>query len=128
MNILADAIDIIGRDESLKTLYIEWSSLDNEFYNKKLYEIYNSSEYLENLIHDYSSKNIYVRRFSIKMLCLLYPYNQCEIIPFLKKTYYQIYERLSVNDMVDLNEKKVGLKLIREIIKSRSEIVKDDST
>lgn len=60
------------------------------------------------------------------MLCLLYPYNQCEIIPFLKKTYYQIYERLSVSELVDPKEKIIGLKLVREIIKQRSEIVKDD--
>lgn len=41
-NILTDALKIIGQDESLKGLYIKWASLNSQFYDKKLFEVYNS--------------------------------------------------------------------------------------
>jgi hypothetical protein len=47
-----------------------------------------------------------MKRFSIKVLCFIYPLGQCEIVPFLKRVYYQIYDRLSSDNIVSFDEKK----------------------
>lgn len=68
-----------------------------------------------------------MKRFSIKVLCYIYPLEQCDIVPFLKRVYNHIYDRLSSDNIVSFDEKKEALRLTREILRHRTEIIYDDA-
>jgi|JI10StandDraft_1071094.scaffolds.fasta_scaffold1210336_1 hypothetical protein len=52
------------------------------------------------LFQYYASNHMVMKRFSIKVLCYIYPLEQCDIVPFLKRVYNHIYDRLSSDNIV----------------------------
>ena len=124
---MRDVLDIMNKDMKLKVMTIEWFRDNEDRYDKRIFEIFKEPEYLHMLFQDYSSNQHVLKRFSIKVLCFIYPLNQCEIVPFLKRAYYHIYDRLESEKIVTLPEKKEALRLTREILRHRTEIIIDDA-
>jgi hypothetical protein len=63
-----------------------------------------------------------IKIFSIKTICYLANDAHSEYTFFLKNAYYQLYDRLSIKNLIAPEEKEITLKLIREVMRHRAEL------
>lgn len=63
-----------------------------------------------------------IKIFSIKTICYLAVDTHSEYTVFLKNAYYQLYDRLSIKELINSEEKETCFKLVREIMRQRAEI------
>jgi hypothetical protein len=125
-----DIIDLIGQEIELKIMMIQYivDNLSERFYNQRqIYNIYKDSKYECLLYEDYTTNDMAIKIFSIKTICYLASDIHSEYTFFLKNAYYQLFDRLSIKLLINLEEKEICLKLIREIMRHRAELFENEA-
>lgn len=110
-----DILDLVGQHAPLKGMMIDFilKNMKEQFFERRVYQAYNCAPYNERLCQDYESNDMNVKIFSLKVLCFLISDAQSEYVPFLKKCYSQLHDRLSSLQRSDSEEKSICLRLIR---------------